>query len=334
MTTTAPPTPGVTGNILSSDTLGAQHTAKAPFGTALVALGERDPRIVGLTADLGKYTDINLFAERFPSRFFQIGMAEQNLIGTAAGLSRTGLIPFATTYCVFATRRAYDFIAIGAALGKANVKIVAGLPGLTTGYGGTHQGIEDLSLMRSIPGLVVIDPCDATEMVQATAAAAAHDGPVYLRLLRGAVPVVFDPATHRFAIGKARLVRPGADALIIATGLMTARALESADSLAASGIAVAVLHVPTLKPFDRDAVLELVARIPRVVVAENHMQSGGLASAVADCVVDQGLAVRLARIGIPDCFCESGSIPYLIRRYQMDVPSISAAVTRVLDARP
>ena len=334
MTTTAPPTPGVTGNILSSDTLGATNTAKAPFGTALVALGERDPRIVGLTADLGKYTDINLFAERFPNRFFQMGMAEQNLIGTAAGLSRTGLIPFATTYCVFATRRAYDFIAIGAALGKANVKIVAGLPGLTTGYGGTHQGIEDLSLMRSIPGLVVIDPCDATEMAQATVAAAAHDGPVYLRLLRGAVPVVFDPATHRFAIGKARLVRPGTDALIIATGLMTARALESAQALAESGTSVAVLHVPTLKPFDREAVLELVARIPRVVVAENHMQSGGLASAVADCVVDHGLAVRLARIGIPDCFCESGSIPYLIRRYQMDVPSISAAVHRVLGNRP
>ena len=329
-TSSTAPTPGVTGNILSSDTLGAARTEKAPFGRALVELGERDPRIVGLTADLGKYTDINLFAERFPSRFFQMGMAEQNLIGTAAGLSRTGLVPFATTYCVFATRRAYDFIAIGTALGRANVKIVAGLPGLTTGYGGTHQGIEDLALMRSIPNLVVIDPCDATEMAQATVAAASHDGPVYLRLLRGAVPVVFDPQTHRFVLGRANLVREGADCVIISTGLMTARALESAEALASQGTQVAVLHVPTLKPFDKEAVLNLLARCPRVVVAENHMVSGGLASAVADCVVDEGLAVKLERIGIPDCFCDSGSIPFLIKRYAMDVPSITAAVQRVL----
>src|SRR4029077_12600479 len=161
-------------------------------------------RILGLTADLGKYTDMHIFAERFPDRFIQAGMAEQNLIGMAAGLARTGFIPFASTYSVSATRRAYDFIAIGAALGKANVKIIAGLPGLTTGYGGTHQGIEDLALMRSIPNLTVIDPCDATELSQAVPVIAAHDGPVYMRLLRGQVPVVFDPAGYRFEIGKAR----------------------------------------------------------------------------------------------------------------------------------
>jgi transketolase len=190
--TTIAPRAGTTGSILTSDTGGAASTAAAPFGHALVAAGERDPRIVGMTADLGKYTDINVFAARFPDRFLQIGMAEQNLVGVACGLARAGHVPFATTYCVFATRRAYDFIAIGAALGRVNVKIVAGLPGLTTGYGGTHQGIEDLALMRAIPNLVVIDPCDATEMAQATIAAAEHDGPVYLRLLRGQVPVVFD----------------------------------------------------------------------------------------------------------------------------------------------
>lgn len=331
MTTTASPVRGVSGNILTSDTGGATRLASAPFGHALIAAGERDPRIVGLTADLGKYTDIHLFAERFPQRFFQVGMAEQNLIGIAAGLARTGWIPFTTTYCVFATRRAYDFIAIGAALGRANVKIVAGLPGLTTGYGGTHQGIEDLALMRAIPNLVVIDPCDATEMAQATAAAAAYDGPVYLRLLRGQVPVVFDPATHRFAIGAANLVRDGGDAAIISTGLMTGRALDAAATLAAEGINVAVLHLPTLKPFDQEAVLKLLTRVPRVVVAENHVIHGGLASAVADAVADAGLAVRLQRIGIPDCFCESGSLPYLVRRYAMDAPAIAAAVKRIVN---
>jgi transketolase len=329
MSAAAKPT-GVTGSILTSDTGGATRTEKAPFGRALIEAGSRDERVVGLTADLGKYTDIQPFAERFPTRYFQMGMAEQNLIGAACGLARTGFIPFATTYCVFATRRAYDFIAIGAALSRTNVKIVAGLPGLTTGYGGTHQGIEDLALMRAVPNLTVIDPADATEMALATHAAAAHDGPVYLRLLRGVVPVVFEPATHRFAIGKANLVRPGADVALITTGLMAGRALEAAAALATEGVSAAVLHMPTLKPFDRAAVLELAARIPRVVTCENHVVTGGLASAVADALVDDGRAVALERVGIPDCFCDSGSIPFLVGRYKMDAPSIAAAARRVL----
>src|SRR6201987_406224 len=209
---------GVTGNILSSDIYGAEQTATAPFGEAMIREAEANPRIVGLTADLGKYTDIHLFANRFPNRFFQIGMAEQNLVGVAAGLARTGLIPFATTYCVFASRRAYDFIAIGAALGSANVKIIAGLPGLTTGYGGTHQGIEDLALMRSIPNLTVIDPCDATELSQAVAVIAEYPGPVYMRLLRGQVPVTLDPDRYQFSLGKAQVLCEGNDVAIISTG--------------------------------------------------------------------------------------------------------------------
>ena len=304
-------------------------TVDAPFGHALVALGRERANIVGLTADLGKYTDIHVFAERFPARFFQMGMAEQSLIGTACGLARTGLVPFATTYCVFATRRAYDFIAIGAALGRANVKIIAGLPGLTTGYGGTHQGIEDLALMRSIPGLTVIDPCDATETAQATAAIAAHDGPVYMRLLRGIVPVTLEP-DYKFEIGKARLLRDGADVAFISTGLMTTRTLEAARTLATNGIKAAVLHVSTLKPFDRAAVAALLVRVPRVVTAENHFVTGGLASAVADLAVDEGLAIKLKRVGIPDCFCESGSLPYLAERYGLTAAHLAAAAQDVL----
>ena len=165
----------------------------APFGKALVEVGQQQPEVLGLTADLGKYTDILPFAEAFPERYFNVGMAEQNLIGIAAGLARTGFVPFCTTYCVFATRRAYDFIAIGCALSRTNVKIIAGLPGLTTGYGATHQGIEDLALMRAMPNLTVIDPCDATEIDAGHHAIADYDGPVYMRLLRGRVPVVLDP---------------------------------------------------------------------------------------------------------------------------------------------
>ena len=328
--TTNQPPPGVTGNILSSDTTGAASTVTAPFGHALIAAAERDPRIVGLTADLGKYTDVHLFAQRFADRFFQVGMAEQNLVGVAAGLARTGLVPFATTYAVFATRRAYDFIAVGAALGRANVKIIAGLPGLTTGYGGTHQGIEDLALMRAVPNLVVIDPCDATEIAQAVPAIAAYDGPVYMRLLRGQVPVVLPPDSYQFELGKAKLLRDGGDVAVISTGLMTGRALEAADLLWREGVAAAVLHVGTLKPFDRQAVLNLVGRVKRVVTAENHVVTGGLASAVADAVADEGIAVRLRRVGIPDCFCESGSIPYLVKRYKMDPESIAAAAKALL----
>jgi transketolase len=235
-----------------------------------------------------------------------------------------------TTYCVFATRRAYDFIAMDAALGRANVKIMAGLPGLSTGYGGTHQGIEDLALMRSIPNLTVIDPCDAIEVAQATAVIAQYEGPVYMRLLRGLVPVVLDEHTYQFEIGKARLLRDGSDVAIISTGLMTGRALEAAATLADSGIDAAVLHVSTLKPFDRQAVLELLARVPRVVTAENHLITGGLASAVADAVTDAGLPIRLRRVGIPDCFCESGSLPYLAERYQMRGADIAAQVRTLL----
>jgi len=322
--------PGVTGNILSSDTYGAEQTENAPFGNALIRVAETNPRIVGLTADLGKYTDIHLFAERFPERFFQMGMAEQNLIGAAAGLARTGFIPFATTYCVFATRRAYDFIAIGAALGEVNVKIIAGLPGLTTGYGGTHQGIEDLALMRSIPNLTVIDPCDATELAQVIPVIAKHPGPVYMRLLRGQVPVTLDPAGYQFELGKAKLLCDGNDVAIISTGLMTARALKAVNQLSAQGVRAALLHVSTLKPFDVEGVISLLRRVPRVVTAENHVITGGLASAVADAVTNGGIQVRLRRIGIPDVFCDSGSIPYLVKRYQLDTSSISAVALELI----
>jgi transketolase len=290
-------------------------------------------RIVGLTADLGKYTDMNVFADRFPDRYFQVGMAEQDLIGISAGLARTGFIPFATTYGVFATRRAYDFIAIGAALGRANVKIMAGLPGLTTGYGGTHQAIEDLALMRMIPNLLVLDPCDATEISQAVPAIARYPGPVYCRLLRGEVPVVLDPLLYQFEIGKAKRLREGGAAAIISSGLMTGRALEAADRLSELGIPVTVLHVSTLKPLDRESVLSVIGRIRLVLVAENHVVTGGLASAVADLAVDAGVSIRLTRIGIPDTFCESGSLPYLAKRYHMDVESIVQGIRREAEGK-
>jgi transketolase len=294
---------------------------EAPFGQALAALGGLRPDIVGLTADLGKYTDILPFRDAFPDRFFNIGMAEQNLVAVAAGLARTGYTPYCTTYGVFASRRAYDFIAIACAHSAADVKIFAGLPGLTTGYGGTHQAIEDLALMRMIPGLVVIDPCDATEIAQVTVAVAEHDGPVYVRLLRGNVPVVLDPKTYSFAIGRAQALRIGSDIGIIATGFMTHRAIEAAERLGKNA-SVGVLHVPTIKPFDADAVAEFAASVTQLVVAENHVASGGLASLVAEALFDRGVVKPLCRIGLPDRFIECGSVPHLQNRYGLSTDRV------------
>jgi transketolase len=300
---------------------GGRPSTEAPFGRALAKLGQTRPEIVGLTADLGKYTDIHPFRDAFPDRFFNVGMAEQNLVAVAAGLARTGLIPFATTYGVFATRRAFDFVAIACAHSNLNVKIIAGLPGLTTGYGGTHQAIEDLALMRMIPGLTIIDPCDATEIEAATAAIADHQGPVYMRLLRGVVPVVLDPS-YTFEIGKAVTLRDGKDVGIVSTGFMTERALDAAEILAKRGVSVAVLHVPTIKPFDTDAVASFCAGVDHVVTAENHVVVGGLGSLVVETLFDSGVGTKVTRVGLPDRYIECGAVPTLQTRYGITTEAI------------
>src|SRR5918997_1040212 len=183
-----------------------QRTKPAPFGHALAALAESRPEIVGLTADLAKYTDLHVFAAAHPDRFYQMGMAEQLLISAAAGMAREGFMPFATTYAVFASRRAYDFICLAIAEDRLDVKIVCALPGLTTGYGPSHQATDDLAIFRAMPNLTVVDPCDALDVKQATAAIAAHRGPVYMRLLRGAVPLVLDEYGYQFELGRATLL--------------------------------------------------------------------------------------------------------------------------------
>src|SRR5690349_23595297 len=232
-----------------------QKTSSAPFGHALVKAAQADERIVGLTADLGKYTDMHIFANRFPDRFFQMGMAEQLLFGAAAGMAETGLMPFASTYSVFAARRAYDFICLDVAEPNLNVNIVGGLPGLTTGYGPSHQATEDIAIFRGMPNLTIVDPCDSVDIEQAVPQLAAAEGPSYLRLLRGAVPTVLDEYGYRFQLGKAAELRSGRDVVLISTGLMTMRALQAAARLEADHVDVAVLHVPTIKPIDREAII-------------------------------------------------------------------------------
>ncbi len=260
-----------TSAMIASIASEGQRVRAAPFGKALAALGESRPDIVGMTADLSKYTDLHIFAQAYPERFFQMGMAEQLLLAAAGGMAKTGLTPFATSYAVFATRRAYDFMHQVICEENLNVKICGALPGLTTGYGPSHQATDDLAMMRVIPGLTIIDPCDALDIEQSVPAIAAYNGPVYMRLLRGNVPLVLDEYDYQFELGKAKLLREGREVLIISSGIMTMRALEVAEQLQKDSVGVSVLHVPTIKPLDEETILREVKRADRlVVVAENH----------------------------------------------------------------
>jgi transketolase len=301
-------------------------TELAPFGRELAALGRERSDIVALTADMGRYSDILAFRDEHPDRFFNVGMAEQNLIAVSAGLAKTGKIAYCTTYSVFVSRRAYDFVAIAGAHSMANVKIFAGMPGLMNGYGATHQATEDLNMMRGIADLTIIDPCDATELKQVVRAVADIPGTVYVRLLRGNVPVELDPATYQFKVGKATVLRPGGSVGIISTGYMTARALDAAAHVAPQGVDVGVLHVPTIKPFDTAGVLAFAAQYDRVIVAENHKTTGGLATLVIEAMFDAGVLRPVERIGLADSFFECGSQEYLEARYGVDLPRFVRAI--------
>lgn len=319
MNTVAEKKPRLTTSAMIASIAGeGQRVKAAPFGKALVELAANRPEIVGMTADLAKYTDLHLFAQAYPERFYQMGMAEQLLMGAAGGMAKEGLIPFATTYAVFGTRRAYDFIHQVIAEENLNVKMCCALPGLTTGYGPSHQATEDIAMMRGIPGLTIVDPCDALDIEQAVPQIAAHNGPVYMRLLRGNVPMVLDEVPgYKFELGKAKMLREGADVLVIASGIMTMRALEVATDLAKDNVGVAVLHCPTIKPLDETAILEAVRYKHRlVVVAENHSVIGGLGEAVSSALLRnrvQPAGFELA--GLPDQYLDAGALPTLHDRY-------------------
>lgn len=316
-----------TSAMIASIAAEGQRTKPAPFGHALVELARSRQDVVGMTADLGKYTDLHIFAKEFPDRFYQMGMAEQLLFGAASGLAAEGFTPFATTYAVFASRRAYDFIHQTIAEEDRNVKIACALPGLTSGYGPSHQAAEDLALFRAMPNMTVIDPCDALEIEQVVPAIAAHRGPVYMRLLRGQVPLVLDEYDYKFELGKAKLIRPGKDVVIISTGIMTMRALEAAKALADDRVGAAVLHVPTIKPLDTETILREAGRSGRlVVVAENHTTIGGLGEAVAGLLMRSGIHPAFRQIALPDEFLAAGALPTLHDRYGISAGAVQAAI--------
>ncbi|MEP9352189.1 transketolase C-terminal domain-containing protein [Xanthobacter sp. KR7-65] len=325
-----------TSAMIASLAAPGQRTLAAPFGAALAELADSRPDIVGMTADLSKYTDLHVFAKAHPDRFYQMGMAEQLLMAAAAGMAREGFTPFATTYAVFASRRAYDFICLAIAEEELDVKVVCALPGLTTGYGPSHQATEDLAIFRGMPNLTVVDPCDALDIGQATHAIAAHKGPVYMRLLRGNVPLVLDEYGYSFQLGKAQMIREGADVLVISSGLMTMRALEVAEALRADRIEVAVLHTPTIKPLDEATILAAAARTGRpVVVAENHSVVGGLGEAVAGALLRAGvMPAAFRQVALPDAFLDAGALPTLHERYGISADALAATLKATLAGRP
>lgn len=326
-----PATPGrprlTTSAMIASIASEGQATKPAPFGHALVDAARKDAAIIGMTADLSKYTDLHIFAREFPDRFYQMGMAEQILFGAASGLASEGYTPFATTYAVFASRRAYDFIHQTIAEEDRNVKIVCALPGLTSGYGPSHQAAEDLALFRAMPNMVVVDPCDALDTEQATHAIAAHQGPVYMRLLRGNVPMVLNEYDYTFELGKAKLIRDGREVLVISSGILTMRALEAAEALKKDGIGVAVLHCPTIKPLDVGTIRREAAKTGRlVVVAENHSEIGGLGEAVARDLMLNGIHPAFRHIALPDEFLAAGALPTLHDRYGISAEAVAASI--------
>ncbi|HHW41053.1 MAG TPA: transketolase family protein [Syntrophomonadaceae bacterium] len=302
------------------------------YGRALVELGKEYPNLVVLDADLAKSTKTADFARVFPDRFFDMGIAEQNMMGTAAGLALAGKIPCASTFAVFATGRAFDQIRNTIAYPGLNVKIIATHAGITVGEdGASHQSIEDIALMRALPNMTVIVPADAVETGKAVAAAVAHEGPVYIRLGRPAVPVLFDE-NYRFRLGRAEILRRGPDAAIFATGIMVSEALKAAETLSGRGLDVTVVNVHTIKPLDVETVSGLAEKTGAVVTAEEHSIIGGLGSAVAEVLAER-CPVPLVRVGIRDRFGESGKPGELLEAFGLTASHIVEAVDRVRQRR-
>jgi len=299
------------------------------YGDALVSLGKKRNDVVVLDADLSGSTKTSKFAKAFPDRFFNIGIAEQDMMGTAAGLAVGGKLPFVSTFAVFATGRAWEQVRQSICYPNLSVKIVASHAGITVGEdGGSHQSIEDIAVMRVIPNMTVIVPADGPETMQAIEAAAELKGPCYVRVGRNKVPTLFGEE-YKFRIGKAHVFNEGRDAAIIAAGIMVSEALKARDLLMAEGIDVGVINMSTIKPIDADVVIAAAKRCGAVVTAEEHSIIGGLGGAVAE-VLSEFAPVPLMRVGVKDAFGTSGDQEGLLKHYGISADNIAASVREVM----
>ena len=302
---------------------------RSGFGAGLLKAGQANPTIIALTADLKGSLKMDAFAAEFPERFIQCGIAEANMIGVAAGLAITGKIPFAGSFAEFVTGRVYDQIRQEVAYGHTNVKIASSHAGITLGEdGATHQTMEDVALMRALPGMVVLNPCDYNQTLQATLAAAAYDGPVYLRFGRPGVSNFTDP-DEPFVIGKAIVLSEGKDVTLIATGHTVWEALQAAEALEAEGISAEVIDIATIKPLDEQAIVKSAAKTGCIVVAEEHNMAGGLGEAVAG-VLAAKQPTPVVFVNGEDKFGQSGTPSALMAAYGLDAPHIAEAAKKAL----
>lgn len=297
------------------------------YGRTLAQLGAENNKVVVLDADLAESTKTCMFQEKFPERHFDCGIAEANMVSIAAGLAAAGMIPFVSSFAMFATGRAYEQIRNSVGYPHLNVKICASHAGISVGEdGATHQCVEDIALMRGIPGMVVVNPADDTEASQAVRALAEYKGPAYLRLGRLAVPVINDPESYHFELGRAVTLREGKDATVIATGLMVARALEAAEQLAQEGIQVRVVNMHTIKPLDVEAVVSAAKETGCIVTAEEHSVIGGLYSAVCEAMVGTGVSCPVSPVAVMDSFGQSGPANDLLEYYGLTAEAIAQKV--------
>lgn len=302
----------------------SKKSTRQAYGEALVELGKINKDVVVLDADLTKSTKTNLFQEKFPERHFNVGIAEADLIGTAAGLATCGKIAFASTFAMFAAGRGFEQIRNTVAYPKLNVKIAPTHAGISVGEdGGSHQSVEDIALMRAIPGMVVLSPADAVETKKMVFAAAEYNGPVYIRMGRLDVETIFDEATYDFQIGIANTVREGNDVTIAATGLMTAEALKAADILAQEGISVRVINIGTIKPLDGETILKAAQETKFIITAEEHSVIGGLGSAVSE-FLSEVHPTKVKKLGLYDKFGQSGKANELLEKYELTAAKLVA----------
>lgn len=315
----------IIGGFTDSAQGGPLELAERSYGTALYRAAQADSRIVCLSADLTRPTETHLMRERLPERFFSIGIQEANMIGVASGMARCDDMPFVHSFCVFVTRRVYDQVAMQVAYPRTNVKIVGFIPGLTTPLGVSHQAIDDMALMRSLPNMTVVEPCGPEQVQAAVQAVVAYEGPVYLRLsLASQVTDVTRPLMD-LDIGQGQVLVEGTDVAILATGMMVRQALEARDLLAQHGLSATVVNIHTLKPLDTPLLDRLARNHRAVLTAENHSTVGGLGTAVAEYLALRSLPVRFAMVGVRDTFAEGGNTAYLMKKYGLDAEHITAA---------
>lgn len=298
---------------------------KQTYGNKLVEMAERYPQLVVMEADLGKASGSQPFMERYPNRYYNVGIAEQNLVSMAAGMAAVGKIPFAATFACFLSQRGCDQVVTSVAYNKENVKLIGTYAGLTSEKnGGTHISVADISIMRTIPRMTVIDPGDALELEQAMEAAAKYDGPVYIRTNKGKFPVLH-ASDYQFQIGKAQVLSEGTDVGLITTGMTTWEGIQAVEAAKKKGIHVYHVHMPTIKPLDKEAVAACMQATGTIITVENHSVIGGLGGAVAEAAAET-VPGKIVRLGLQDCFGETATLDYMMDKFGVNAPHILQAL--------